>query len=265
MVSFGILLPEVIAEEKGTVQLLRDDYVFAGVDGKLVRQTDGGQVPEELNKWLFEFESGLSDGRAEVKEGQTLEMLPSGTLEKMIEDAKGRVDVRYRLWGKAVKFGGKNYIFPVYFVGLSKLDKPAVKPQQDSNSKKAPAVNAPNDVLNIPDEIVAKLQTSEVLPTEETQEGLQLKQDTVYAGRTGFVVEKENRYVFEPDGLGRGIEKSSLELLPCQKLEEAIAQVRGSPSPVRFNVAGVLTRYKDGQFLLLQKATRAYSYGNFGK
>ena len=34
---------------------------------------------------------------------------------------------------------------------------------------------------------------------------------------------------------------------------------------MRFNVAGILTRYKGQQYLLLQKATRIYSYGNFGE
>jgi hypothetical protein len=119
--------------------------------------------------------------------------------------------------------------------------------------------------LNIPDEIVAKLQTSEVLPAQETPAGLQLKQDTIFANRVGFVIEKDGRYEFQPDGLGRGVEKFTIELLPCQALEQALQQVRGEPNPVRFNVAGILTKYKDGQYLLLQKATRVYSYGNFGR
>ena len=76
---------------------------------------------------------------------------------------------------------------------------------------------------------------------------------------------KKGEYVFEPDGLGRGVEKFAIELLPCQSLEDAIAQVRSEPNPVRFNVAGILTKYKDRQYLLLQKATRVYSYGNFGR
>jgi hypothetical protein len=265
-----------IAGEAAGTQLLRDDYVFAGVDGKLIHRTDVGQAQAGADQWLFEFESLQQDsGQAETgKEdevgGRTLEILPSATLEKMKADAKERVDARYRLWGKVTKFEGKNYVFPAYFVGLKKIDRPAGRPQQQQGiSKKTVLVNAPNDVLNIPDEVLAKLQTSEVLPTEETQatqqEELRLKQDTIFANRTGFVVAKGGQYVFEPDGLGWGIEKVSLELLPCQKLEEAIAQVHGSPNPVRFNVAGVLTRYNDKQYLLLQKVTRAYSYGNFGR
>jgi hypothetical protein len=258
-----------IAGEAAGEKLVRDDYVFAGVDGRLIHQTDAGQVQAGPDKWLFEFESEAEGGREDEVAGRTFEILPSGTLEKLKADAKERVDAMYRLWGKVTKFEGKNYIFPAYFVGLKKIDRPASRPQQQGSSKKAVSVNASNDVLNIPDEIVSKLQTSEVLPAEETpvtQEAqLQLKQDTIFANRTGFVTAKGGRYFFEPDGLGRGIEKISLELLPCRKLEEATAQMHGSPNPVRFNIAGVLTRYNDKQYLLLQKVTRAYSYGNFGK
>ena len=52
---------------------------------------------------------------------------------------------------------------------------------------------------------------------------MQLKQDTIFANRVGRVVEKQGGFVFEPDGLGRGIEKFEIALLPCQNLEEAIA------------------------------------------
>jgi hypothetical protein len=266
IMSMGILLPDVIAEEMAGGQLLRDDYVFAAADGRLV---EGGP-----DRWLFEFESlrqdsgqaGTGDGgTGEVKAGQPLEMLRSATLEKMIEDAKERTDARYRLWGKATKFEGKNYVFAVYFVGLRKVDRPAGQSQQGGEVAKTTSINAPNDVLNIPDEIVSRLQTSEVLPAGETPAALQLKQDAIFANRAGRVVEKDGRYLFEPDGLGRGIEKFSIELLPCQKLEEAITQARGEPNPVRFSVAGILTRYKNQQYLLLQKVTRVYSYGNFGR
>jgi hypothetical protein len=94
---------------------------------------------------------------------------------------------------------------------------------------------------------------------------VQSKQDTIFANRAGRVSLKEGKYVFEPDGLGRGVERFSIELLPCQSLDEAMGQVRSGANQVRFNVAGILTRYKDKRYLLLQKATRVYSYGNFGR
>jgi hypothetical protein len=111
---------------------------------------------------------------------------------------------------------------------------------------------------------VAQLATSQVLPTIVTP-ALELKQDTIFANRVGRIVEEKGKYLFKPDGLGQGVEPFTIELLPCQPLDDAMRQVRDEPNPVRFNVAGILTRYEGRQFLLLQKATRIYSYGNFGR
>jgi hypothetical protein len=240
-------------------QLLRDDFVIAGADGRLV-EGEGG-------KWLFKFESAINDGITEQKAGKTLEMLSSATLEKLIEDAKTRVEADYRLWGKVTRFGGRNFIFPVYFLGLRKIDKPADQNRTADRNKTAASINEPNDIVSIPEEVAALLKTSTVLPAQQqvSDAALQLKQDTIFTNRVGRIVEKKGQYVFVPDALGRGIEKIEIALLPCQNLEYAIDEVRSEPNPVRFSVAGIMTRYKGGQYLLLQKTTRAYSYGNFGR
>jgi hypothetical protein len=242
-------------------KLLPDDYVFAGVDGKLI-QTGA-------DKWAFEFESPANVGGVEIKAGQTLEMLGSATLEKMILDAKERSDAMFRIWAKVAKFEGKNYLFAVYYLSLRKINRPAEEKGQNEVNTVTQAVNAPNDVVNIPAEIVALLKTSEVLPTTEAQatraEELQLKQDTIFANRAGRVTVKNGDYLFEADAFGRGVDKFAIKLLPCQKLDDAMTQVRSESNPVRFNVAGILTKYKGEQYLLLQKATRMYSYGNFGR
>jgi hypothetical protein len=247
-------------------KLLPDDYVFAGVDGKLI-QTG-------VDKWAFEFESAMNIGEVEIKAGQAMEMLGSATLEKMTADIKERTDSQFRMWAKVTKFEGKNYLFAVYYLSLRKLEQPTEKagknePNKASQAHSGQVINSPNDVVNIPAEIVALLKQSEVLATTEAQatrqEELQLKQDTIFANRTGRIDVKNGAYVFEADALGRGVEKFTIKLLPCQKLEDAIAQVRSESNPVRFNVAGILTKYKGEQYLLLQKATRMYSYGNFGR
>jgi hypothetical protein len=242
-------------------KLLPDDYVFAGVDGKLIQTAP--------DKWTFEFESAANIGGVEIKAGQTLEMLHSATLEKMAADAKEQTEPMFRLWAKVTKFEGKNYLFAVYYLSLHKIDRPAGEKGQNEVNTVTQTVNAPNDVVNIPAEIVALLRQSEVLPTTEAQatraEELQLKQDTIFANRAGRVSVRNGDYVFEADALGRGVGKFTIKLLPCQKLEDAITQVRSESNPVRFNVAGILTKYKGEQYLLLQKATRMYSYGNFGR
>ena len=175
-------------------KLLPDDYVFAGVDGKLI-QTG-------TDKWAFEFESAANIGGVEIKAGQTLEMLGSATLEKMVMDAKERNDAMFRIWAKVTKFEGKNYLFAVYYLPLRKIDRPAeeTRAKTKPNTKLTQAVNAPNDVVNIPPEIVALLKTSEVLPTTEAQatraEELQLKQDTIFANRAGRVAVKNGVICF---------------------------------------------------------------------
>jgi hypothetical protein len=266
----GIWTSEAAAKTNSD-KLLPDDYVFAGVDGNLVQKG--------VDKWAFRFESAANIGGVEIKAGQALEMLGSATLEKMIADTKERSDAQFRLWAKVTKFEGNNYLFAVYYLSLRKLDQPkeeAVKNEPNKTSQaNAPrlssgqAVNAPNDVVNIPANIVALLKKSEVLATTEAQvtraEELQLKQDTIFANRAGRVDVKNGTYVFEADALGRRVEKFAIKLLPCQKLEDAMTQVRSESNPVRFNVAGILTKYKGEQYLLLQKATRIYSYGNFGR
>jgi hypothetical protein len=247
-------------------KLLPDDYVFAGVDGKLI-QTG-------VDKWAFEFESAANIGEVEIKAGQAMEMLGSATLEKMTADIKERTDSQFRMWAKVTKFEGKNYLFAVYYLSLRKLEQPTEKagknePNKTSQAHSGQVINSPNDVVNIPAEIVALLKQSEVLTTTEAQatraEELQLKQDTIFANRTGRIDVKNGTYVFEADALGRGVEKFTIKLLPCQKLEDALTQERSESNPVRFNVAGILTKYKGEQYLLLQKATRMYSYGNFGR
>ena len=80
-------------------KLLPDDYVFAGVDGRLV-QTGA-------DKWAFEFESAAKSADVEIKAGQTLEMLGSATLEKMIMDAKERNDAMFRDMGEGGEIRGE--------------------------------------------------------------------------------------------------------------------------------------------------------------
>jgi uncharacterized lipoprotein YmbA len=238
-------------------ELLRDDYVISGADGQLV-EGQGGQ-------WQFEFESDLSDGTATLRAGQSLMLIKSATLEKMVDDVKQRPEARYRLWGKITKFEGKNYVFPSYFVGLRKLDTPAESQNTQTQKKTQQSINAPDDVVKIPAEIVSQLAMSEVMPAAEAPSAMRLEQDTIFANRVGRIYEEKGKYFFKPDGLGLGVDKDAIELLPCQALDDAMRQNKSAINLVRYSVAGIRTKYKDQKFLLLQKATRAYSYGNFGR
>jgi hypothetical protein len=84
--------------------------------------------------------------------------------------------------------------------------------------------------------------------------------------KTGFLVEQDDRrFVFLPDALGRNVQKLSLYLLPCAVLELTELEQSAEPEKVRFKVAGIMTKYKGENYLLLEKAIRTYSHGNFGR
>jgi len=273
---------------------LQDGFGLAGVDGKLTSADD---------KWFFEFDSEVSDDTGRIRSGSIIELLPSTALEKMTAEAQKRSDASpirsklpeatavptvqtsngasYRLWGNVTKYRGSNFIFPIYFLPLSTADatlrssttlrstSDQIKPEEPSTSQQQKAkipINEPNDVLAMPEEIIGKLRTRRILRHEQLKKGLKLKQDSILADRTAFLarqVDGKPELVF--DALGRNIQQVSLRLLPCEVLQRAQYEQSIEADPARFKIAGILTQYKGEYYLLLQKATRAYSHENFGR
>lgn len=255
--------------------LLKDGFVLTGVDGALAG-------PDSNDMWFFELASDVNDSSTVLKEGTKLELLPSSTLEKMIADAKTHPAATYRLWdGRVTRYKGRNYIFPNYFQPLRKMQDTEQKteggPQTSDLGKSDLAVNEPNDVLTLPPELLEKLRTrresrmgSGGLKTTGSEDvndvSYMPSADTIFADRTAFMAKQDNgRLVLTPDALGRNIQKLTLRLLPCEVLELAEREQSAEPEPVRFKVAGLMTKYKGDSYLLLYRANRAYSHSNFGR
>jgi hypothetical protein len=285
----------------------------------LTRLDSNDVSQKDLDRWFFEFDSEVSDGRGRVEAGARLELLPSATLEKMTADAERRTDVNfvgskspastsnavdYRLWGRVTKYRGRNFIFPTDFLPLGKtIDVPSPTSeepqQQESTPTESPpaqesteelAINEPNDVVTIPQEILEKIEVRrigrKIAPTARQGERLELKQDPILVDRIGFISSRAMRAVrrvewkeetqnvkgntqygfFVLNAFGRNIRSASgrFGLLPCESLERAEEHQSEQPDPLRFKIAGIVTRYKGKQYLLLQRASRVYSYENFG-
>jgi hypothetical protein len=276
--------------------LLRDGFCLSGVDGTLIG-SDSNDV------WHFELSEDVNDYRAVAKAGTRLELLPSSTLERMIADAKTRSAPDYRLWNAEVtRYEGKNFLFPRYFLPLrkrvdraqeteGKTRKPEDGPQSpdlgprtsDPNTFEV-AIDEPNDILAVPAEIIERLKARQARPmttslrdivdSNGVPAGAPFSEDRFYAGgvdsvfvdRTGLLVKRaDGEFVYEADALGRNVQQLSLTLLPCEVLELTARKQADELEPLRFKVAGILTKYKDETYLLLQKATRVYSHGNFGR
>jgi hypothetical protein len=266
-------------------QLLRDGFALAGVDGKLAEKNNS----QASREWFFELLSDLNDDTSTVGAGEKFQILPSRALEKIEKNIEERSTAAYRLWGKTTKYNGENFIFPTYFLPLSKLKStepadPAPRPQETAAQKpKAPApqikVNEPNDPLPIPQEIIEKLRNRPVLSAKTLTENKtvennfspppqmpQLKQDYILVDRTAFLQKDQNGSpVFVLDALGRNLPRLSFKLLPSQALEIAQQKQIRTLEPQRFKIAGIITEYNGQLYLLPQKATRVHSHGNFGK
>ncbi|HCO92445.1 MAG TPA: hypothetical protein DIU00_00595 [Phycisphaerales bacterium] len=267
--------------------LLRDGFVMMGVDGTLVG-------PDSNDVYFFELLSDVNDYRVVLKAGTKLELLPSSALEKMIAGVKKRPAAIYRLWnGRVTRYRGRNFIFPNYFLPMMKAEKPEPKtsqqPQQEREQKLA--LDEPNDVLAMPPEVIEKLRaardktSASVQPITDVNEisvdksqpaaeegklpsarSYAQSADSVFVDRTAFLVERDDgRLVFVPDALGRNVQKLSLHLLPCAVLEMTEQKQAAEPEPVRFKIAGIMTKYKGDNYLLLERAIRTYSHGNFGR
>jgi len=272
--------------------LLRDGFVMNRVDGNLIG-------PDSNDVWVFELASDVNDYRTVIKAGTRLELLPSSALEKMTVDKETRTTAAYRLWNSRVtKYKGRNYIFPGYFMPLSKAGKSEPEPSEESQPKQQepaqkPSVqerqqplslDGPNDVLAMPQEVIEKLrarrensstplrakkETSPLIPSgDEAPDTRRYTQspDSIFVDRTAFLVEQdEGRFIFVPDAFGRNVQKLSLHLLPCAALELTELKKAAEPETMRFKIAGIMTKYKGDNYLLLEKATRTYSHGNFGR
>jgi hypothetical protein len=261
---------EIIKEKP----LLRDGFIMNGVDGSLIG-TDSNDV------WFFKLASDVNDYKVTVKAGTKLELLPSLALEQMIAHRNIHTTSMYRLWsGRVTKYKGRNYIFPNFFLPVSKEKK---SPQEKDNptegatkpeSERDIAIDDPNDVLAMPPEIIEKLKLERSAPsiqrsvngTESGSQQIARSTNSVLVDRTGFLVKRDDgRFIFMPDALGQNVENLTLNLLPCAVLELAELKQAADPERERFKVTGIMTKYKGENYLLLEKATRTYSHGNFGK
>jgi hypothetical protein len=276
--------------------LLRDGFSLTRVDGKLIG-SDSNDV------WFFELSEDVNDYRAVAKAGTRLELLPSSTLEKMVADVKKRSTPAYRLWNAEVTtYRGRNFIFPRYFLPLRTAEDKSQKTENGGQkaegrkqkmesgplpleiSKPEVALDEPNDILTMPPEIIERFKARRERPTTTSLRQIMDSNevsagefpsdaqvytrgsDSVFVDRTAFLVEQDDGgFVFVPDALGRNVLRQTLRLLPCEVLELTERNQSAELEPLRFKIAGILTTYRDEQYLLLQKATRTYSHGNFGR
>jgi len=177
---------------------------------------------------------------------------------------KERAVADYRLRARVTRYRGRNFLFPTYFLPLSKTSEGQQPVSQESQGEKSEAaINDLNDVLVMPEEMIRRLKPREMTTTERTKARVGFERDPMLIDRIGFIRGTGWRGSFVLDAYGRSAHRVWFRLLPCEALERAEKERSEEMEQRRFKVAGIVTRYKGRRYLLLQKATRVYSYGNF--
>ena len=232
---------------------LRDGFIIDGIDGK-ISSTSTSSVKSQGENWYFAVFEPLTDGQGVLASETAVQILPSSMLEKLAA-AVSTESKNFRIWGKFTKYRGRNFIYLSYFLPVTEVDQPAVEPDSaDANEEKI-----------IPDDVLALLRPKRMVNLAELKKPLSTESDGIIADRTGFLRQEGNDFYFDFDALGRNIDSLQLPLLNCEALEVMAKQQSLSTIPMRFKISAIVTGYKGKNYMLLQRATRAYNHGNFAR
>jgi len=260
--------PKATAPRKA---LLRDGHVVLGLRGQIRHSKDD-------NRWLFVAPEPITDGRGTIPPNAPIELLPSKALEKMggLLDEK-RDTASVWITARVTLYRGANYLYVVYFVPMRSLgtdrtnhtetDAGRADQSESANPETPGAVPTPSTDPNmpsiLPDHIRRRLRPDVVLDLEKLPKMLETDRDVAIVDRTGYFTGTTGKRTFVLDGFGRRIEGLRFHVLPDVSLQQTETILDAWPGRMRFRVSGIVTRYNDEYYLLLQRAVRTYTHGNF--
>lgn len=238
-----------------TVTTLRDGFVFVGVQGT-VRVTDANDLCS------FIPDVDMTDGRATLPARTAIELLRCGTLEQMLGALdKDRPTLHVWLTGRVTLYNNRNFIYPVRFIPVE------LRTEEGPPDARPKVVRGfdPNEPSILPEDVRKRLRPDTVMDLTRLSKLVDVEHDVALVNRTGFVTVVGDRSNLAIDAIGRNVEHISFRLLPNTVLQNTETAVRAAPGAVRFRVAGIVTRYRGSYYLLLQRAVRTYSHGNFNR
>jgi hypothetical protein len=257
---------------------LPDGYLLVGLDGEFQKTAPG--------LYTFMFDNPIKTAKGSIMSGHEIEILPSTTLEYMLRDLGSKPHMGLRLWGTVTVYRGRNYIFPSYYLQVAAPVEPApAEPNKPAAGELSPtggpmpAINDANDEIRIPEELMKELKATrrvvDVAPAPAPSEPDRAAPaapvetgDAFIVGRTGLLTfnPDDSSWSFKFDGLGRNVSRISFRMLPCEVLETMQVQRKPSAlSPIRYQMAGVVTKFQGNYYILPSRVVRAYNYGNLGQ
>ena len=199
-----------------------------------------------------------------VPAGAPLKMLPCSVLEQMTGLASEENQLRVELSALFTRYKRSNYLFSVFFLPIKDGDA-APEPAHDAEDDKAENAEAePEEPESIiPTEILKQIKANKSPDLKKFQQIAEVTGDIHLIGRAGFLWKTNGSYTFSPDAFGRNIDSKQFLLLGNSMLAMAEKEIASEPGRERYNVSGLVTEYQGKTYMLLRRASRTYTHGNF--
>ena len=255
-----ILTAAVMTASASEVPLIDEGIFLEEADGLL-------KLDKKADIWLFVPEETVQmTANLTFPVGEPLPMLPCAVLEQMTKLAGDQKQLPVRLWAVFTKYHEKNFLFSVYFLPIGG-DAATVEPQPEpepteDNTQEKPAEKDASDSI-IPEDILKQIRSTKTPDLKKFEQIARVSGDMNLIGRAGYLQMQDGVRVFHPDGFGRNVNQHSFALLPNQMRADAEEQMAQTPGRQRYTVSGLITTYQGQKYMLLRRAQRTFSHGNF--
>ncbi|MCI0499121.1 MAG: hypothetical protein L0Y36_05515 [Planctomycetales bacterium] len=256
---FGSDAPKDVEKKPsvGSVAAIDDGFFVDGIEGWLKKGPDG-------QTWHFAPDKPIEAGDNKiVAAGIPLVLLPCAVREQMITLAGQENQLYVRLWAMFTQYKHTNYLYSVYFLPIR---EDAAAPQTEANppsGTESPKQETSEEESIIPSHLLAQIKSTRTPDLKKFQQIAQVTGDINLIGRTGYIVEENGTCIFRPDGFGMKVDGQQLLLLPNEARQTAEKRLFPSAGRARYNVSGLITTCGGRTYLLLRRATRTFTHGNF--
>lgn len=241
------------------VPFIEEGFFLEGAEGLLVKDPT-------VDAWSFIPDEAIKITKTKTfPAGQQLPMLPCSVLEQMARMAEKEEQLRVQLWALCTQYKQMNYLFSVFFLpvneGTSSSQSPD-EPKEAGGSDDVPG-SAQTSESVIPSDILSQIRQSKTPDLQKFEQIAQVSGDMNLIDRAGYLIEQNRVRIFQPDGFGMNVNRNQYSLLPNQMRSDAEKEMAKTPGRQRFTVSGLVTTYKGQTYILLRRAVRTYTNGNF--
>ena len=251
-------------EKPAPIPVIEDGFFIVNEPGLLKKEA-------ETDQWTFTPDKPIEFTKKSIfPAGQPLPLLPCSVLEQMTGLAAGENNqLRVELSALFTEYKHKNHLFSVYFLPIQDdRAEPATKETEtkeapEKPAEEKPAQAEPEEESIIPTDILKQIKANKSPDLKKFMQIAEVTGDTNLIGRAGYLSKNQKTPVFSPDAFGMKLDNKEFTLLPNSMLADVEKEMARRPGRQRFSVSGLVTVYKGQTYMLLRRANRTYTNGNF--